>query len=752
VKNINLLLLNLVALKNKKIKITLSVILFVITLFLWFLPVVTKNLLEDNSKEWIGRKISIEDIDINLFTGTVKLFDFDLYEFDDTSSFVSFDTLILNARPYHYFVSKITLQQLYVKNLKTHVIKENDTTYNFDTLIDFYAIPAGSLTTVAQEMDTIDVLKFSLSNIEFVNAEVDFNDGVIGDTFIFNELDLLIPNIEWNQEDKSNADLEFNFKDGGRFFSSTNFDPIEGGFHASIGLENLDLSVYSKYLRAFLVVDSAKGLLSTKLNIHGNSNALDAVSIDGLVNLKQLQFTDSLKKPILKVDEINCVLKKIEPLRDSYVIDSLEFIKPYIGFEMFQNTTNLETFFRLNEVSESDSFSNNIDDLETQRVGNDTLPALYYRLNSFSIREGKVQFTDATTSKPFQYDLTNIEISLDSIDSRTEWVNAQAKMLLNKRGEMKVDVSFNPMAPLELELKYVISGFKLNDLNIYAMDYMGVPVLEGDMYYKMNTKIHNGSLESQNKLIVHNATLGDKSGGLYNLPLKFALFLLKDKDGVVNLDIPFSGNLEDPSVNVNKIIWYTFKNLLVKTVASPVKFLSGLVGGDPKDLEKLEFSYLDTTLSDAHIKQLYKLEDLEKKKEGLLIKVLYLNDIEIEKKRIAIQQIGNQFNEKFDKNYLEDKKEFKLFLLSITQKNAAEETIQKMLDSSFVEAACVTLVNSVLIDSLAQVYETKRIQGIRKELLLSETENHIKVSKAQSDHPEHIASKPLFKIIYSIEE
>ena len=64
--------------KNKKTKIILGAFLFITVLILWFLPVVAKSVIEKNGKEWVGRKITIEDIDINLFTGTIKLFD--LYE------------------------------------------------------------------------------------------------------------------------------------------------------------------------------------------------------------------------------------------------------------------------------------------------------------------------------------------------------------------------------------------------------------------------------------------------------------------------------------------------------------------------------------------------------------------------------------------------------------------------------------------------------------------------------------------------
>ena len=93
---------------------------------------------------------------------------------------------------------------------------------------------------------------------------------------------------------------------------------------------------------------------------------------------------------------------------------------------------------------------------------------------------------------------------------------------------------------------------------------MGFPIVYGDMYYKSHTEIIKNQLTSENKLIIQNAELGDKTGGLYDLPMKFALFLLEDKNGIINLDIPVRGDLDDPTVSVGKIVWNTFKNLIVK--------------------------------------------------------------------------------------------------------------------------------------------------------------------------------------------
>lgn len=737
--------------KNKKTKISLGVLASLFLIFIWLLPNIVKNVIEKNGKEWTGRKITVEDIDINLFTGTVKLFNFDFYELDEIASFISFDTLVLNTKPYHYVTSKITVQQFYLSNLVANVIKENDTVFNFDSLVDFYDTPADTL-VVETEVDSTESLKFSLSNIELVNAEISFEDKIIEDIFIFNELGFLIPNIEWNQKDVSSADLGFNFKDGGRFYSKTNFDPILGDFSVVAGLEDLNLFPYTDYLKDFVLLDSVSGLFSTNLNLRGNSNDLESIAIDGFVQVDNFQLTDTLQKPILKANKIDCVLGSFEPLKNSFIIDTLSIVEPFIAFDLYHDSNNFETFFKLNETIEVEEEEPTQAEVESQLVENDSVLPLYYRLNSFLISNGRLKFTDATTSKPFQYDLTNIGMHIDSIDSETTWADTHMDMLLNKRGVMKVDLSFNPSDPMELELKYIISGFKLNDLNIYSLDYMGVPVLEGDMYYKTYTKIHNGEIESSNKLIVHDATLGDKRGGLYNLPLKFALFLLKDKDGVVNLDVPVSGDLNDPSVSVNKIVWYTFKNLLVKTVASPAKFLAGLVGGNPKELEMLEYSYLDTALTSMHIKQLGKLQDLEKKKEGLKIEMLYLNDVEIEKKHIAVQQVGEHYNKEFNSDYVENEMEFKLYLLSKTQNDSTQATIEKMLDSAFVQNACLYLSNPIIVDSISKTFESKRIESIRNELLNSMTKNEIKVKKAEINDAENIGSKPIFKIIYSIEE
>ena len=153
-----------------------------------------------------------------------------------------------------------------------------------------------------------------------------------------------------------------------------------------------------------------------------------------------------------------------------------------------------------------------------------------------------------------------------------------------------------------------------------------------------------------------------KKEALYALPLKFALFLLKDKNGDVNLEIPVRGDLNDPEVSVGKVVWNTFKNLIVKTVASPINFLAGLVDGDPKEFEEIKFSYTDSILTEKQYRKLDKLLEMESKKEGLKIELAHYVDPELQREAIVYSELGKLYFEEFKKDYLKDEKGFESYL------------------------------------------------------------------------------------------
>ena len=314
-------------------------------------------------------------------------------------------------------------------------------------------------------------------------------------------------------------------------------------------------------------------------------------------------------------------------------------------------------------------------------------------------------------------------------------------MLLNNRGTLRAKLGFNPTNYNNLNLDFSIEKFLLSDINIYADYYMGHTILEGDMYYQSNSKIINGNIESENNLLIKGVSLNNTEKGVYNLPLKFALFLLKDKNGDVNLDVPVGGDLNDPAINVKKLVWSTFKNLIVKAAASPGKLLAGLVGGDPKDIEEITFNYLDTIPSDKNKKQLDMLIDLEQKKEDLKIELVYYVDEQLQKEAIAESEAGRLYFDETQKDYLKDSEGFESFLLRKT-----------FPDSLAIKKASMKVANPTLVDSIANNNSNLLISNTNDYLKTVSNSTQIKVIRSNPDEPENVGSNPLFKVNFSMKE
>jgi uncharacterized protein involved in outer membrane biogenesis len=131
-------------------------------ILLIFLPLIIRKVTISNSKEWIGRSITWEKFKVNYFTGTAKLIDFKLFETNDTTVFISFDTLIIDTEPYRYFNSEIVIEQFFLKGLTTHV-EMNDSGFNFDDLL---ALSQSDTTEVDKDTISAPPYKMEFSNLE----------------------------------------------------------------------------------------------------------------------------------------------------------------------------------------------------------------------------------------------------------------------------------------------------------------------------------------------------------------------------------------------------------------------------------------------------------------------------------------------------------------------------------------------------------------------------------------------------------
>lgn len=148
----------------------------------------------------------------------------------------------------------------------------------------------------------------------------------------------------------------------------------------------------------------------------------------------------------------------------------------------------------------------------------------------------------------------------------------------------------NPTAqPLALELRAKASDLELAPLSPYAGKYAGYAIERGKLSMDVNYRIQpDGRLEAGNQVTLNQLTFGERieSPEATKLPVLLAVALLKDRNGVIDIDLPISGSINDPQFSIGRLIWKVLGNLLVKAVTSPFSLLSG--GGGP-DLSQVAF-------------------------------------------------------------------------------------------------------------------------------------------------------------------
>ena len=717
--------------KNKKMKLRYKGLLIgagVIVLILLFLPMIIKNYAINNSKDLVGRQIQIENVKYNYFTSTLKVHDFKMFEQNEKDVFTSFDTLIVNVEPYRFLFNEKVVEQFYIKGLMVKTVMK-DSVFNFDDLITFH-----NQDTAATVDKNAGTFKYDISNIELKDSNFFFDNQNVGKETHIEDFSFIIPYIGWNQQEKSNADIKFNFKNGGYFQSALNINPVDGEFDAVITINDLYLNSFYEYVLEYAEINDFNGSLDALIEIRGNTNDPVKSIVSGEINVVDFEMTDTTDKKFLGADKIHSSLDKIDYFNSDYRLGTLELTNSYTYFQLDSLSNNFFRIFKLDQDLELAEINETTSEVDTLSNSN-----LRYGIDKLIVNQGILDYTDNLTGELFNYHLSEISIDSDSITSEANWINIQSDMLLNERGTLDAKLGINPKAYDNLNLDVVIENFLLSDINVYANYYTGHSILLGDFYYYSKSRINSGAISSENQLLVKNVSVENDKSGIYALPLKFALFLLKDKNGDVNLNVPVRGDMNDPEVNIGKLVWSTLKNKITGAASDPIGSIATLVDVNPADYRELVFQYTDTIPNESHFEKLDKLLEMETEKEGLKVQLEHYVDPQLQREAIAVATLGEKYAQDKKKDYLKDKKGFKEYL----QKETKNDTVS-------ISSAALVLIDEPTLSALSKRYNEALITNINSYLKSKKPGTNIKAVTTDPKESNHKGSENVFNINFDM--
>jgi hypothetical protein len=235
-------------------------------------------------------------------------------------------------------------------------------------------------------------------------------------------------------------------------------------------------------------------------------------------------------------------------------------------------------------------------------------PPAVIRFGPVSLLNGKVFFSDRFVKPNYSANLSELTGKLGAFSSvpvqgtatqgtATQATPQLADLELRGRAEgtasLEVTGKLNPLAkPLALDIKGKVRDLELPPLSPYAVKYAGHGIERGklslDVAYVV---LPSGQLTATNNLVLNQLSFGEKVEGAPNsLPVKLAVALLADRNGVIDLNLPISGSLKDPQFSLGPIIFKLIVNLIVKAIASPFTLLASAIGGGGDELSVVGFA------------------------------------------------------------------------------------------------------------------------------------------------------------------
>ncbi|SEA13284.1 DUF748 domain-containing protein [Variovorax sp. YR216] len=221
---------------------------------------------------------------------------------------------------------------------------------------------------------------------------------------------------------------------------------------------------------------------------------------------------------------------------------------------------------------------------------------------------GRIDFSDLFIKPNYSADLTELTGRLSAFSSRPAG-NKPALADLELRGKAQQTASLeitgrlNPLVkPLELDITAKMRELDLPPLSPYSIRFAGHGIERGKLSMDVNYKIApDGSLTASNRLILNQLQFGEQvEGAPASLPVRLAVALLADRNGVIDVDLPLRGSINDPEFSIGPLILKAIVNLIAKAATAPFALLTG--GGGGGESSAIVFAPGSTELS-AEAKQ-----------------------------------------------------------------------------------------------------------------------------------------------------
>ncbi len=555
------------------------------------------------------RNVTIKQVKLNPYALSFTLRGFALTE-TNGDPFVSLGELYVNLELSSIIHRGIVFSQISLKQPSANILYLADGTFNFSNLISTNATPEPKPSGQKEQLPLVMIGTLSITNAEMTLT--DFNRSTPF-THHVGPVNIQLSNFTTRPKTGNPYSIVASMGTGETFAWAGDFGVNPPRSAGKFTITGFQLKRYAPYSEDIAHTDIAGGRVDFQTDYRFDMTTAGAI-------------TFGVSNAALVVRELQVGVTQPKPARAN--VDKLHLRVRDIAFDSAAKSASIGEI-RLAELvagvtllpAPAGAAPTNAPTPATEEKPVGTAPAApaSTSTNSFLLKVGEVaidgasfHFTDESVEP---HVTTAIEQFNGSIKGLTSELNTVAAVDFNGKVDgyspFSITGQINPLAKdLFVDLAILFRDTRLTPISSYMAKYAGFPLEKGTLSLDLKYHVTQKELKAQNNVRVDQLTLGPASGSpdATKLPVKLGIALLQDRHGVISLNVPVTGRLDDPKFKLGPLIVQVFMNIMVKAMTKPFALLGAMFGGG----EDLDFIAFDPGHADFATGEINKLDTLAK--------------------------------------------------------------------------------------------------------------------------------------------
>ena len=600
------------------------VVLALAAAIIWLGPL-AEWYVEKYDAELIGRRVEMDELRIKIFKGEMTADNVILYEADNQTNFARLGSLdaamaLGDLFDKHIHITRLNVGEAYVR------VDQNVDEFNFDDMLTFIAE-----TYASEEEETADSEPWmiTLDNVAIKESHFAYFDHEIEQRWELTELNISTPSL-YLDDRTTHLDIAAVINDRAALEGALDLTYATWDFLFDGTLKEFPLAETYKYWTPFIKVGSVAGSLSADVELEGNVMAITSMNICGDASVMGLEITTPTNGKVLLADELYVGIEELNIDQQRYILSYLK-ANGYASEMLFakDGSTNFDALFyndptitiESTKTAEGDDLYD-VKERVTVTTNEEEQPFadMVVKIGELDLKGGDFLYSDDTMHRLFEYQLRDIAIkgkNLDLMGNNNITLGAK----LPKQGSVMLrwDGSLSDFHNQSLML--MLNNVDMVGISPYVEHFTGFPITDGNLTFRSQNVVSNGSLSGINQFGTYNFKLGKRDKSLdpeIKLPLRLAVWVLTDKDEHIDIDLPVSGHLDEPKFSYGKVIMKAVGGLMLKIAISPFE----LMASNKQDaFQHINLDLLEPGLGSEHYARLDKMAEALKEDSSLRVKL-----------------------------------------------------------------------------------------------------------------------------------